>query len=93
MCFFETAKGDWNVKKCRHGDVCMLVYLPRVELGSMPSEGIILSIRLQVDVYFVILPQSRFVSNGCALFFAQNVRGGKNILSNCVKTIDNCDGL
>jgi len=21
------------------------------------------------------------------------VRGGKNILSNCVKTIDNCDGL
>ena len=71
----------------------MVVYLPRVELGSMPSEGIILSIRLQVDVYFVILPQSRFVSNGCALFFAQNVRGGKNILSNCVKTIDNCGGL
>ena len=71
----------------------MVVYLPRVELGSMPSEGIILSIRLQVDVYFVILPQSRFVSNGCELFFAQNVRGGKNILSNCVKTIDNCDGL
>ena len=34
----------------------MVVYLPRVELGSMPSEGIILSIRLQVDVYFVILP-------------------------------------
>ena len=31
-----------------------LVYLPRVELGSMPSEGIILSIRLQVGTLFIV---------------------------------------
>lgn len=31
-----------------------VVYLPRVELGSMPSEGIILSIRLQVGTLFIV---------------------------------------
>ena len=31
-----------------------MVYLPRVELGSMPSEGIILSIRLQVGTLFIV---------------------------------------